>query len=350
MPNSFQGKVLFFINLESGTSNPILGAGMDWLEEFSKSFEHVHVWSTKLGIQARNSEKITFHEIGGGSLIGRTRAIMRLVRLAISVAKKPKFNVVFYHMSHKPAAIIGPFLRMCSVPQGLWYSHSKSSISLRVANWSVDRMFTTNASAFPFQTSKLQTVGHGINLNRFQLADLQSPRADVVCLGRVTPVKKLERLILSVPASLQNSISIDFIGPTTDIEYRNQLEELSLSRGLSINFIGQVPYEDIPRILQRYKLCFTGTPKSVDKAALEAALTGCFVVSDEMSTLEQLGMRQVWENLNLKTIPKLEVQIELLSALPVKTASELRLLLCQKASEQNDLKVTTKRILEALNG
>jgi hypothetical protein len=111
-----------------------------------------------------------------------------------------------------------------------------------------------------------------------------------------------------------------------------------------------VPYEDIPRILQRYKLCFTGTPKSVDKAALEAALTGCFVVSDEMSTLEQLGMRQVWESLNLNAIPKLEVQIELLSALPAKTASELRLLLCQKASEQNDLKVTTKRILEALNG
>jgi len=349
MLSSSNGKVLFFINLESGTSNPILGAGMDWLEEFSKHFVHVHVWSTRLGKQAQNSEKITFHEIGGGSLSGRILAIIRLGRLAISVARKPTLNVVFYHMSHKPAAIIGPFLSIRSVPQGLWYSHSKRSISLRVASYFVNQIFTTNASAFPFQTSKLQTVGHGINLDRFNSIDFHGPRANILCLGRVTPVKNLERLILAVPTSLQNLVSVDFVGPTTDIEYRYRLEELSLSRGVSVNFIGQVAYEDIPRILHRYNLCFTGTPKSVDKAALEAALSGCFVVSDEMSTLEQLGMYQVWKSLNFDTIPKLEIQIEILNRLSMETAGELRTLLSQKASEQNDLRVTTKKIVEALN-
>jgi glycosyltransferase involved in cell wall biosynthesis len=350
MLNDSKDKVLFFINLESGTSNPILGAGMDWLEEFSKNFGHVHVWSTRLGKEAQDSEKISFHEIGGGSLSGRIRAITRLGKLAIFIASKPNVNVVFYHMSHKPAAIIGLFLRIRSVPQGLWYSHSKSSISLRVANCFVNQIFTTNASAFPFQTPKLHTVGHGINLDRFKSGVLHGPRANILCLGRVTPVKNLERLILAVPTSLQNSISVDFVGPTTDIEYRHQLEELSLSRGVSVNFVGQVEYENIPRILHTYNLCFTGTPKSVDKAALEAALSGCFVVSDEISTLEQLGMLQVWKRLKFDTIPNIEVQIEILNSLPVKSADELRLLLSQKTSELNDLRATTKRIVEALNG
>jgi glycosyltransferase involved in cell wall biosynthesis len=350
MLKNSEGKILFYINLESGTSNPILSAGMDWLVEFSKNFGHVQVWSTRLGKEAQNSEKISFHEIGGGSFSGRIRAIIRLCKLAISIARKPSVNVVFYHMSHKPAAIMGPFLRMHSVPQGLWYSHSKSSISLRVANCFVNQIFTTNASAFPFQTPKLHTVGHGINLDRFKSSVLHGPRANILCLGRVTPVKNLERLILAVPASLQNSLSVDFVGPITDIEYRHKLEELSLSRGVSVNFVGQVEYENIPRIIHTYNLCFTGTPKSVDKAALESALSGCFVVSDEISTLEQLGMHQVWRSLKFDTIPNLEVQIGILNSLPVNTADELRLLLSQKTAEQNDLRATTKRIVEALNG
>ena len=350
MLTNSKGKELILFNLESGTTNPILGAGMDWIDEFSNHFQHVQVWSTRVGKLALNSQKISYHEVGGGTVFHRIRAVVRLFKLATSIVRSPANKVVLYHMSHKPAVILGPFLRMFSVPQGLWYSHSKNSISLKASSYFVNQIFTTNASTFPFQTSKLRIVGHGINIGKFKSPNFMGSRSDVVCLGRVAPVKNLEKIVSAVPKSLIGTLSVDFVGPAVDFEYRDYLEKLSLSQGLNVRFKGQIPFEEVPDLLRNYNLCFTGTPKSVDKAALEAALSGCFIVSDELTTLEQLGMYQVWKRLQFNAIPELPEQIEILCALPVSAASELRALLSLNASVLNDLKITARRIVEALNG
>ena len=104
----------------------------------------------------------------------------------------------------------------------------------------------------------------------------------ILCVGRLEYQKNYEHLFKAIAGT---KIEVDIYG---DGSLRNELEKLSNTLGINVNFKGTLEYEALKNIYQSYKIfvsssLFEGNPKST----LEAMSAGCVpVVSSIPNNIE----------------------------------------------------------------
>ena len=345
---------IFIFNLETNLDSKVLSAAHDWVESFAKNFEEVYVYSTHVGrLDLPPNVRVT--EIGGGNFQNRLIALLRLSEAFVKIFVRRENSVVFHHMSPRTALLLGPFLRIIGVTQGLWYSHNHASQSLRLAKPFVNWIFSSTRQALPIQSRKTQFVGHGIKTERFRKADIskQRKRQSIISVGRIVPVKHLEDLAeISVLARISEFEvgPITLVGPQPDLRYIKNLESIFAEHELKFFIKPAVNYEQILGYLESHDFFFTGTPKSVDKAAIEAAIAGCFVVSTNISTLESTGMSEVWKLVGCVPPERISDQILAISKIDENEILVLRQALQLAAISRNELNKTISAISKTLIG
>lgn len=343
-------KRIVIYNLETDLNSHVLAAAHDWIESFAKYFDEVVVYSTHVGIMDLPSNVIV-REIGGGSATKKAIAVTRLLKSVVREIPKRRRLTIFHHMSTRSLLITGVFYKLMGVKQGLWYSHSKKSISLKASYKFADRIFTSTPGAIPISGTRIKYVGHGIKSRRFLTDSLSLPkkRDGIVVLGRVTPVKNIESLIDAVSISGVANIKITCLGPTDNTsKYSENLLKQAKKNSVPLILKKAIPYSEIPYALSQFDLIFTGTPKSVDKAVIEGALCGCFVISGEEQAIKLTGMSYVFKALGFESIPTVDKQIILLSQISKMKRERLRSILRSKAAEINDVDKTIQKILYEL--
>ena len=290
--NSMKDKELWLFNLATDLDNPVLAAAHTWIKEFSRHVEKVNVVSTHVG-RYDLPENVEVIELNGGSLKLRISAALKLFRITLRIIKSKTNTLVLHHMSQKTAAIIGLPLRIAKVNQGLWYSHSAKNFSLLWAQFCVDKIFTSVPGAYPFNSKKIIYVGHGIEVAKF-IRNAEIKRSDpysILSVGRITPIKNLQDIldaISRIPNEIKNQISIDFIGPIEDEVYASNLKKIAARNSIKLRILPGIPYSKINEIFRSYSIYFSGTPASIDKATIEAAISGCFIVTSNHICLEFL--------------------------------------------------------------
>ena len=343
-------KRLVIYNLETNLNSHVLAAAHDWIESFAKICDEVVVYSTHVG-RVDLPSNVVVREIGGGSAFKRAIAVTRLIKSFMREIPKRRSLTVFHHMSTRSLLITGLFYKLMGVKQGLWYSHSKKSISLKFSYKFADKIFTSIPGATPISGAKVKYVGHGINSQRFLAGSSSLPerRDGIVALGRVTPVKKIESLIDAVSISGVANVTITCLGPADNTgKYPENLLKEAKKKGVVLILKKAIPYSEIPNALSEFDSIFTGTPKSVDKAVIEGALCGCFVISSEEQALKLTGMNYVLQALGFESIPTIDQQIIRLNQVSTREKERLRLFLRSKAAEINDVDKTTQNILREL--
>lgn len=345
---------IYIFNLETNLDSAVLSAAHDWIEAFAQNFDQVHVYSTHVG-KVDLPSNVKVEELGGGSIQNRIFAILKLSAAFVKIVATRKSSVVFHHMSPRTAVLIGPFLRLTGVTQGLWYSHNHASPSLLLATPVVNWIFSTNQQALPIQSKKTQFVGHAIKTERFNKTDLSRPRnpLSIISVGRIVPVKHLEGIIEIAELSRTKDVEvgdITLIGPQPDQKYLRHLQSIFAEANLTLYVKPPVKYDQLLGYLENHDYFFTGTPKSVDKAAIEAAIAGCFVVSENTSALESTGMYEVWKSLACPPPERISEQIRVLSRINQNEIPELRKVLQSAAISQNDLYQTISMISKTLIG
>ena len=343
-------KKLIIYNLETNLNSSTLAATHDWIEAFAHQIESVQVFSTHVGMH-KLPKNVEVNELGGGNLARRILALSRLLKSVFKNYKYRKELIVFHHMSAHTLLIVGLFYKFLGVKQGLWYSHSKKSFSLKLSWRIADRIFSSMPSAIPISGSKLRFVGHGLNVKAFQssASNPELSRSGIVILGRVAPIKRIENIIEAVGELPGMPMKIDCIGSKNGYEnYALELLSIAADHGQEMNLVGAVSYEFLPRVLCQYEFIFTGTPKSVDKSVIEGSLAGCFVLSDEFQALKLTGMSEVWSDLGIKVIPRISNQIQILKNLSDDLKSMLRKKLSNESDALNNVDNTTARILHEL--
>ena len=292
---------LIIFNLSTDLDDSALAFTHSWISSFANIFRSITVLSTHVG-RHNLPGNVKVLEIGGGTFTLRIRGLFRLWKHSFGAFKDRKHLIVFHHMSPLTATLTGGYWRLLRVPQGLWYSHSHSSRAFKIANRLVNLLFTSVPSAIPTQSSKVRIVGHGIDVQSFALkVDMNLIRQGICSVGRITPIKNLDQAINAV-SSLSNTMSttlgpVLFVGPIRgqrDSNYQIELLQLAKVHGVKIIFIGDVVHEQLPNLLSNYLIQFNATPRSVDKSVLEGAAAGCFVVSDNQTTLHESGMTHVF--------------------------------------------------------
>jgi hypothetical protein len=343
-------KRLVMYNLETDLNSYVLAAAHDWIESFAQFCDEVVVYSTHVG-RVDLPSNVVVREIGGGSAFKRAIAVTRLIKSFVREIPKRRSLTVFHHMSTRSLLITGLFYKLMGVKQGLWYSHSKKSISLKFSYKFADKIFTSIPGAIPISGAKVKYVGHGINSKRFLTGSSSLPerRDGIVALGRVTPVKKIESLIDAVSISGVANVTVTCLGPADNAsKYPENLLKEAKKKGVVLILKKAIPYSEIPNALSEFDSIFTGTPKSVDKAVIEGALCGCFVISSEEQALNLTGMNYVLQAIGFESIPTIDQQIIRLNQVSTRGKERLRLLLRSKAAEMNDVDKTTQNILREL--
>jgi hypothetical protein len=337
---------LFIFNLETDLDSLVLAAAHDWIEAFSAQYETVEVYSTHVG-RSNLGENVKVSELGGGSLYFKFQNLLRLLRVTQRLWKFRRSAVVFHHMSSKTLAILGIPIRIMGIPQGIWYSHSKADLSLRMGKYFAQAIFTSTEYAVPLKDKKVSYLGHGIKISSDE-ADSRGVssigRKGIVSVGRIARVKHLEQILQEMNTIPGVEIPITFLGPVSDIIYASELSKLAAKFNLTLLLSGPRHHSEIPEALQVYKYIFSGTPFSVDKALLEGALSGCFVITSNVEAIKLSGMEQVWKRLNLSNSISISDQLKTLEAISPGLENDLRQILRLECRERNDLNETVKKI------
>jgi len=339
---------MIIFNLATDENDPLLAFTNDWIKAFHEIANVTEVISTHVGSHSL-PKSIKVYEIGGGSLFQKIIAIFKLLYHGVRIISTTKNTLIFHHMSTYSAMILGPLFRIRGLKQGLWYSHNRDSFILRAGSWAVNDIFTPTKDSFPFKSRKLHSVGHGISVKKFdQQLNENVERFGIVSVGRISQVKRLDLLISGVFECGVNGTEITFIGPISgQNDLYESLVDLGAKNNVPLNFLKPIPHAQIAGILSKYSMCYTGSPKTVDKSAIEGAFMGCFVLSENVNVLEQTGMNEVWRIIGRVAPATISEQIQILSTHESRT--DLRKILRISAIQNNDLNSTVGRIFDELS-
>jgi glycosyltransferase involved in cell wall biosynthesis len=338
---------IIIYNYSMDEKSDVLASNVDWVKSFAQIFETVQVYTFKNG-EADLPKNVTVRAISGGSLTNRTLGVIQLLLSFIQEIPNRRNVVVFHHMNSITAGTIGYLFKVMGVSQGLWYSHSHADIYLKLSRFSMDAFFSTTLDSFPLARGNMHPIGHGINLRRFNLENSQRLRTGIVAVGRIAPIKRLELLIQAVSES-NLDIPLNFVGKYQEnSHYFEMLRGLAQSLRVQVNFVGPLEYSEIPEVFASHSIVFSGTPKSIDKSALEGAASGCFVLTDNDNLDELTGMKQVYSLLNLNYGSSIKDKIITLTKLPSEEQYYLRRKVSNKTSQECNVSNATLRIARTL--
>jgi len=232
--------------------------------------------------------------IGGA---GRAVTIWRLYRAIAGLIWQREATHFFICQGGAYPLLLWPWKMIFGIPICQWKAHTEVGRSMRFYARFIDSLlFTPSPGSFPLPLSKVRIVGHGVDTEQFA-PSLQPLRGDLVVIGRIAPVKRLEQVIdlLRLARERGRVLRVDFIGPTStaDRPYRQRLEELAVRAGVreQINFCDDVPHEELPRLLPRYRAMLFLCRGALGKVVLEAFACGIPVVSDNGCVAEILPVR-----------------------------------------------------------
>lgn len=340
-------KKLYLFNLATDLDDPLLAFTHDWITCSSRIAQKVEVISTHVG-RYNLPSNVRVRELGGGSLSKRVSAVFFLLKIGVEIYSDRKNSKVFYHMTNRVAAILSLPIRTIGVKQAIWYSHSSKPISLILASNFCDLIFSSALSSLPINKKKCRYIGHGVDFSNFpKISDNNNQaRSGFVSLGRVAPIKKLEIFIDAVARCSSVDKSIDLIGPTqSNKDYQEFLIGFASKRNVNLRFLGQINYREVPQALINYSICYTGNPRTTDKAAIEAAAVGCFVVATEIDTQSLTGMTEIWQHFNVN---QADLVSQINKLLTLEKDFEWRKDVSQRAIIQNSVDKTVAKILWGL--
>jgi glycosyltransferase involved in cell wall biosynthesis len=340
---------LYLFNLSMDQDNKILSHSILWARKFASNFEETLVVTTHAGFQKKINDNMRILELGGGRFLTRFTAIGKLLFVLVKIILDKKRAIVFYHMTTRPAVIIAPIARMFGIKQGLWYSHQKAPKSLKFATLFVNSIFSPTEKSFPIKTAKLIQVGHGIETSFWSQLPVKSNTSTCIAVvGRVSRVKRIESLIQACSRIQNNQIKVEIIGPVDDGSYLLELEELCHKVQVDFDHIGELRKEELLNNSYNYRMVYSGTLKSVDKAPLEMMATGMPIVSSNIELMQASGMDGFWREHfqeELSAQP-LETQIRrfLDCELELSQISELRTLI----EKDNNLDRLIQRLVKSI--
>ena len=342
----YSGTVVIY-NLITDENDPVTAFALDWIRAFAETSDQVVVFSTHVGRYSLPSN-VKVYEVGGGSPKKRLIAVFKLLSSLFLVLKIRGNRIILHHMSEKTACILGPFYRCLAINQGLWYSHNRNSIILKCASLFVNFIFTPTSNSFPIKISKINAIGHGISLSRFEgYVKTTQPRKGIVSIGRISKVKHLEKIIDALSLVKPERPTLTFIGPVMEeAKYVNLLKSRAKILEVELSMKAGTPYNEIPAAVSKYSIAFSGSPNTVDKSVLEAAAVGCFIVSENPHVLELTGMKKFWDSIGIQVPYNLEKQIEILKNYELN--DDLRGLVAETCKEKNNVHQTVTKIVDTL--
>jgi glycosyltransferase involved in cell wall biosynthesis len=294
---------LLLFNLVTDADDPILGFTHDWIRSLAARVAHVDVVTMSTG-RVDVPANVRVYSVGKERGYGEPRRAVELYRIFARLGWLRGYDACFAHMQPLFAVMAAPVLRVRGVPLTLWYTHPATTPMLRAAVAVSDTVVTASPESINVSSNKVVAIGHGIDTDRFRPAPApagdDAPPFRVVAVGRIAPIKGLERLVEAAAVlrpRLGTGLEVTVAGPVApaDAAYRQELGRRVDAAGLAevFRFPGPIARADLPALLQASSAAANLTVRGgFDKAALEAMSCGIPLVTTNASfrpLLEEAG-------------------------------------------------------------
>ncbi|NUN51044.1 MAG: glycosyltransferase, partial [Candidatus Brocadiae bacterium] len=259
-------KVLFLTQVVDPSSD-LLGFVPSWIRALSRRVETLYV----LAGRVRPCDLPANVEVASlGKETGRGR-LARLARfyLGLRHAVNGGADLIFAHMNPEYVLAAAP---VSPVPVVLWYTHTAVTARLKLAARLARRIVTATPGSCRLPSRKVRVVGHGIDLSLFPPSPPPGS-ARILTVGRLDAVKDVETLIEGI-ALLRRTEPAARLVVAGDGPLRGKLEALARERGVPAQFLGSVPYPEIPRLYRECDLFVSASRGALDKVILEAMASG----------------------------------------------------------------------------
>lgn len=272
-------------------NDPILGFFIGWVLEFSKHFAEIHVICLKKG-EYDFPPHVFVYSLGKEEGENRIKYLYRFYKYFWYIFFRVKVDFVFYHMGEIYNILGAPFFFVRGQTKFYWWkAHGYINLKARLALNFVDRVYTSTQSGFSINTPKKHVVGQAIDEFKFVFPKTNNRNREIIFVGRISPVKRLEDFIETARILSQSDLSVTFriIGPVSTKAYMDTLNDKINQAKLSnkITFSGPKNQVELVAIYQQAFLFLnTSVTHSMDKTVVEALMCGCLAVTGNQAFAE----------------------------------------------------------------
>lgn len=266
---------LLFLTQKVDKNDDVLGFVCRWLLSFSRKFEKITVICLEKG-EYDLPQNVRVLSLGKEK--GRSRLKYLINFYGFLASEGGKYDCVFVHMNQEYVILGGLIWRLLGKKIIFWYNHRRGNFFTFVSAKISNVVFYTSPFAFTARFKNAQIAPAGIDTQIFKKKeDIFKISRSVLCLGRISPVKKMEVLIEAAEVLEKNGIGfiLNIAGesPQRDWEYFQKIKNLSrnLEEKGRIKFLGKISNLEAPDIYNRNEIFVNLTPEgSLDKTILEA--------------------------------------------------------------------------------
>lgn len=252
-------------------NDPILGFFHAWIEMFAQHCEQIIVICLHKG-SVQLPDNVIVETLGKERGFSRIRYIARFVYYSLYYRKS--YDCVFVHMNQIYILLMGCIWRMLNKQIGLWYVHKQRSLSLRIATFLTDIVFTVTPDTFPYRIKKVRAIGHGIDTSLFNPQSITKIKGRILTVGRISKIKSIDVLVNQLKYWPDKTLRVVGVPVTAeDSQYMSFLRDLIVKEKIEqrVEFAGSCVGDDLVREYNSAEafinLSNTG---GIDKAVLEA--------------------------------------------------------------------------------
>lgn len=277
---------LLIFNLAVDAEHVTLAFGLRWIEALSRRFDHIDVVTMRAGKYSL-PPNVTVWSLGQENGFSEARRAARFYQIIRTIMRRRRISVAFTHMIPIFAVLFAPIARLSGIRNVLWYAHGATPGTLRIAHHLVDHVVSSTPEGFRIPSRKATFIGQGVDHTRFQFTVRRPSSAlRLISVGRIAASKGLDVIIDALVGwTAPFDWQLVLVGGGTDERERAYAESLAadamkrLPAG-RVRFTGRLDADRIADELANsdvfLNLSSTG---SLDKAIVEAMLSGCPVIS-----------------------------------------------------------------------
>ena len=336
---------LIILNYRMDENDQVFSHQLQLVSSLAANFRHVKVISAKTG-KYSVPENVRVYSVNwqeGHHLSN----IFNFLRLSIPVITRNRKAILFSHMTEQFTVLVLPLTLLLRVKHVLWYAHADRNLSLRIVYFGVSKIVTSTVGSFPFPGRKITYIGQGVSTSDFQPGDRATSLdfTKFIHIGRLDKSKNILGIINFCKA-LRNSspgLRLTLVGKHIKVDDTNYMadvqRELFLNRDW-IDFHPGSPRGEIPAFLQKSDLFVHLFEGSLDKALIEATLSGIPVLTINKEYVRIFGkwnnstnseeLTLVNEYLSLKNLSLENLKLELDRRLKIAQDSHGFDMWCQK--------------------
>jgi glycosyltransferase involved in cell wall biosynthesis len=278
---------VIFICASVDVNNAIIG---DTLDRALTIASHPQVSSLRI-LSLHSSEMpvvkgLSIHGVGTDRK-GRISALVSFFRTLNEMIEEEKPDLFYLYMCPTLAPLLFFYRVFKKIYVVQWFGHSIYTFPTKTAlKYFSDLWFNSNKSMAPFRPQHLHLVGQGVKPDHFFYDKNITKKFDMITVGRVTPVKKIDQMIEVLKLCRDRygkKYTLNVCGDSfvhSDDLYKRHLLSLIEKYQLSdqIFFSGMVPRAKLPTAINEARLFLFLVNGGVGKAILEGIACGVPVV------------------------------------------------------------------------